>query len=340
MITVVPLATASLDARAFFTRSWSGGWLVATDGHDVFVLDANLNVLSRVDAGAPPTDIAMPRAGLLLLATPHSLSARDTHDGRTTWSVPGHFLGCRTLDDNTFWTTEHRDRDIELSLRDVATGAVLRQTRVPDPFGGSATMFGAHPSRHRTVVWVAAGQDGQTAHLVTDTMTAIETAEIAPRDRLPPIFLLDGESYLSSGDDLLERYAWPDGQRLGTMAWPVTDDDHHDDHDDDHDDEHDNYDAAGSDVQLLPGNYAAWSSTNGRIYIVDLVEMRIVDELTIAGHPLRAVEDLYPVLHGDRTPCTDFEYAEPGALDTILTVHAESQLVLSRIRDWSPDHAR
>ncbi len=327
---MIPVSTASLDVRAFFARSWPGGWVIATEGTSVLVLDVNLKVVSRVDVGAKPEDIAITGTGTVLVAaSDRTLSAIDTHQGRVKWSAPGKFIGCRTVDESSIWAAEGRDDEIELSLRDAATGQVTRTTRVTDPFGGSSVMFMAHPKARSTVVWLAAGQDGQTAYLVSDTGTAIETTEIAPRDRLPPIFLPDGGSYLSVGDQTLERYSWPDGEHLGTVPWPNANEDHEDDGD-----------SAGSDVQLIPGGYASWSSTNGRIQIVDLVEMRIAGELTVDGHPLRTVEDLYPTLRGDRAPCTDFEYAEPGPDGLMLTVHARSQIASSRARDWSPDPVR
>jgi hypothetical protein len=327
---VPPVATATLDARAYFARSWTGGWSIATESKDVLVLDVNLDVLARIDVGTKPEDIAMTSTGtVLVVASSQTLSAVETRGGRPTWTARGNFIGCRTLDSRSIWAAEGRDDEIELSLRDVATGEVIRTSRVADPFRGSAAMFFAHPDDRSTVVWVAAGQDGQTAYLVSNTEARIEATELAPRDRLPPIFLADSGSYLSAGDELLEQYRWPDGQRLGAARWPNANES------DDQD-----LDAAGSDVQIIPGGYATWSSSNGRIYIVDLAEMRIVDELTIAGHPVRTVEQLYPTLRGDQTPCTDFEYAEAGPDGLMLTVHARSRLAITRLRDWSPDSTR
>lgn len=300
--------------------------MIATESKDVLVLDVNLKVIGRIDVGAKPNDIAMAGTGALLaIASGRTLSAVETKRGRSKWSAHGNFIGCHAVG-TSLWTAEGHDDEIEVSLRDVVTGEVTRTTRVVDPFGGSSVMFSPHPSDRSAIAWVAAGQDGQTAYLLTDTETTIEAIELAPRDCLPPIFLPDSRSYLSAGDEILEHYSWPSGERLGTVPWPTANEDEED--------------GAGSDLQIIPGDYATWSSSNGRIYVVDLIEMRIVDEVTISGHPVRTVEELYPTLRGDQTPCTDFEYAEPGPEGLILTVHTSSNLVCSRVRDWSPDPAR
>jgi hypothetical protein len=215
---------------------------------------------------------------------------------------------------------------VEISVRDIATGKVVRTGRVKDPFGGSSVMLFAHPGDREVVAWVAAGQDGQTAYLLTETDSTIEGTELARRNCLPPVFLPDGRSYVSAGDAQLEHYSWPSGELLGTATWP-TNDMHEED-------------PPGSDLQILPGGFASWSSTNGRLYVVDLAAMQIVDELTISGHPLRTVDEVWnsPRLRGDLTPCTDFGYAEAGPDGLILTVHARTQLVTTK--QWSPTPER
>lgn len=188
-------------------------------------------------------------------------------------------------------------------------------------------MFFPCAAAGRMVVWVAAGQDGQTAYLADDDGKMITTTEITPRDRLPPVFSPTGNAYLSAGDGRLEYLAWPSGDRIMHLSWPGAENE-------------DDNDPSGSTIQWLPGGFATWSSENGRIYLVDLTTMAIVDEIIVAGHPVRTVEELYPTLVGDTTPCSDFEYAEPGPEGLILSVHARTQLAATRIADWSPDPSR
>ncbi|KAB2902217.1 MAG: hypothetical protein F9K40_07825 [Kofleriaceae bacterium] len=326
MRTVPPVATAALEDRAFFARAWAGGWVIALEGGDVLVLDVDLRVRARVAADRRPDDVTLDRTGSVLVrASRQGLSAIALDRGDAVWRAQGHFLGCDVVGDR-LWSAEAHGREVELAVRGVATGEVRCAVRTADPFGGSAVMFVAPPDERSTIAWLAAGQDGQLALLATHDGATIDVVEIGPRNRLPPVFAADGRTYLSAGDEVLERYAWPSGACLGRTPWPFAGDD--------------DEDGPGSDVQLLPGGHATWSSTNGRIYLVELGAMRVVGELVIGGHPLRTVEDVFPELRGERAPCTDFEYAEPGPDGMILSVHAQSQLVVTRSRDWSPAPSR
>ncbi len=313
-----------LDARAFFARSWPGGWVIVSE-KQIIVVDKTLSVVGRVAIEAKPEDIALTSDGtMLVVADARTLSSRHVRRSGTKWSVRGNFIGCHAATDYV-WAAEGRDDDIEVSVRDPASGKPMRTTTVADPFGGSAVMIFAHPNAASTVLWVAAGQDGQTAYLATDDGTTIDATEIPPRDHLQPTFLPNGDTYLCGGYESLEHRRWPGGERIAVVPWPMSDDDD---------------DQAGSYVEVLPGQFASWSSNNGRIHIVDLVHKRIVDEVTFTGHPVQAVEDRYPILQGDRSPCGDFEYSQRGPDGLVLTVHAQTQLVVSRISDWSPDPGR
>jgi hypothetical protein len=325
--TVPALATTSIDTRAFFAQSWRGGWVIATQGRHVLVVGSMLETIRRVDVGSTPKGVTMSSTGAMLVASlDDSLTAFEILQGAPKWSVRGNFLACHAFVGGV-WGAEHCGSEIEISMRDDSGGAVRGATRIVDPFGGSHVMFLAHPNDRSIVVWVAAGQDGQTAFLATRSGSAIHAVELPPRDRLPPIFLPDGSSYLSAGDEALERFRWPGAERVDAVAWPMLAGE-------------DGDEQSGSDVQLLPGGFATWCSNHGRIRIIDLETGRIVDELSIDGHPVRTVEDLYPNLRGDRTPCSDFEYATPGPGGLMLTVHGSTQLVVSAITDWSPDPKR
>lgn len=294
---------------------------------EVIVVDAALGVLGRVGLRSKPEDIALTVDGtLLVVADTQSLCARSIRDGGSRWSVSGNFIGCHAVT-NYIWAANSLGDVVEVSLHDPATGELLRSTTLEDPFGGSAVMFFAHPTAQRTVIWLAAGQDGQTAYLANDDGRMIRASEIPPRDHLPPTFLADGNTYLTAGDEQLEHRRSPTGDSIAALSWPTIEDEELED-------------PPGAAIQILPGRFASWSSSNGRIFIVDIDRMKFVDELTIAGHPVRTVEELFPTLRGDRAPCTDFEYSQRGPHGRILTVHARTKLVVSNIGDWSPDPGR
>ncbi len=213
------------------------------------------------------------------------------------WTFDPRYLDVHHRDDGLVWTAEAKDRAITLAVQG-------REAQLDDPFGGSAVMLFAHPDPARVIVWIAAGQDGQAAFLATDRDGAIAVDELPPRDRLPPEFVPSGDAYLAAGDDRIEVRAWPSAEVVSTVWWPVDEDDDDDDPDQ----------LAGDEVIALPGGYAAWSSREGRLMLVDLPGAQIVDELAVAP---------------------DFQYAVRRG-DDVLTVHADRTLILTSARAWVP----
>jgi len=212
---VLPIATTELETRAYRARAWQGGWAIGSDGSEVTVADKALQVISRLDVGLKPEDIAItPDGSLIVVASWQGLSARDIRTSCSTWSIRGKFVASRAAS-NWIWAAESFDDEIELTLRDRETGEAVRRATIEDPFGKSAVMLFAHPNERSMVVWVAAGQNGQASYLASDDGTDLRVAEIAPRDRLPPLFLPGGETYVIGGDDILEHRRWPSGERIG-----------------------------------------------------------------------------------------------------------------------------
>ena len=325
MRTITPTATTTLTERAFFARGWRAGWLVVSERGVVTVLDRDLTTTAVVDTGGPLQDATLTET--LVCASDRGLVAHDVETGELRWQAEGTFLACRhTADGRGLWAAMLDGAKVWVTLRAPDTGAIHLAVAIDDPFGGSAAELSLHADARAVVVWLAAGQDGQAAFFVREDGAGAITTEIAPRDRSSPVFVTAGDSYLSVGDDLLEYRIWPSGEILDELEWAGEDDDP-----DDH---------GGRAAVYLPGGFATWPSAYGRLHVVDLTAMVVVDELVLAGHPLQPLETLHPLLAGERTPATDFEYAEPGPDGLVLTVHARTELVASRLADWSPDESR
>lgn len=304
MRVIATTATAVLPPRVAFARAWDHGWVAATDHGVVVVLDATLTVAATIDAGGPVLDVSLAHA--LIVADRQALRASDPRTGALRWRIAGEHLACRHAG-AWLWTAERRASDALVAVaRDPASGAVVREVALDDPFGGSEVMLFAHPEPGAVVAWVAAGQDGQ----VTYAVTAAGLRELAPRDCLPPVFVASGETYLAMVDGALEHRRTATGAVIAAATWP------------------DDVDGPGDDVQALPGGFASWASEYGRVHIVDLATMAFVDEIVIAGHPHR------PFAAGDPTPSTSFHYAVPGPAGLILSVHTGGALAASRIADW------
>ena len=242
------------------------------------------------------------------------------------WHHAGDHLACRQRPGG-LWTAERAGPAIAIARRDPATGAVVRTIALAPPPGATAVRLTDHPDPDRVVAWIGAGADGH-AVVITDAADGLIATELAPRATRPPVFTPAGDAVLVVSDDQLRYRAWPSGDELDALAWS------------DDDDDGAPVDPAGRDLQYLPGGFATWSSHHGRLYLLDLAALAVVDELVIAGHPLRTVADLQPKRPADATPATGFEYAEPGPDGLILTVHAHVHLAVTAATAWSPDAER
>jgi hypothetical protein len=328
-VRVVPTITSrDWPVRAFFARGWAGGWLVAEQTPRVTLVDPRLETIATVTCRQAPTDVAITSDGRwLTYATPAGLVRVDVHDGGEVWAIPQPTQACREVDDRLWSVAADGPDRLVLTIRDPSDGDAIRDLTLPDPFGGSSVMLWRHPDSQTIVVWVAGGQDGQATWVVSDDGRALTAKELPPRDAVPPEFSDDGRHYVVSTEERgLERRAWPSGEVLGELPWPAELDD--------------GDDFPSGEIRLLPGDYAAWPSGNGRTWLVDLQAMAIVDELTIDGHPLVPTDERYPRLAPHDTPITDLGYSEAGPDGLVLTVHGQRGLVVSRLASWSPDPTR
>jgi hypothetical protein len=334
---VVPtVARATLAGRALRARGTPAGWLVLT-ATEAVVLDRALVRRGAVPLppGPPPEDATVTPAGdAVVLATDRALVCLEL-DGGERWRVRGRFHACQLVGDE-LWAIARVDRHhVELAAHDPTTGKVDLTLPLEDPQADASFVLCEHPRPHTVLVWVAAGQDGQHALLVLNEGVGLKALPVPPDDALPPVFTPAGDTYLAADADRLALRRWPSGEVLDELAW------------DDGADERAACDVAaapddpaGSHVDVLPGGFGCWASSNGRLYLIDLGELYVVDELTIEGHPLRPVSVRFPRLRDDHTPCTDFQYAVRGPDDLILSVHADVELRVTDARAWVGAAAR
>jgi hypothetical protein len=320
------LATATIGHRAYHVRPCGDGFAAVSAEGRVTVLDSGLRVVRRFELGDRVGDVAV---------APDGTTWAWVADGRLWIGEPGgpakdtplsDEVSCRWLPSGqAVWVAIGTGDEVRVEIRD-RDHDVRATVTVPDPFGGSMVTLCGHPRDDAVVLWVAAGQDGQQSWLVTGDGSGLDAVLLPADDCLPALFGPDGSWLLAADFQKLTRFSWPDAAELGTLSWADVDPEA----------EADGSDAPGGDLVLLPGGYASWSTGNGRVRTVDLSTMRVVDEITLAGHPLRTVADLYPSLAGDENLCTDFGYSVLGSGGMVLSVHRKNTLVLSVLRDWSP----
>lgn len=325
---VAAAATLTVDHDAYFGRVCGTGFAVVSRTGALTVLDSRLRTVRRLDLGGPAADLSVADhrwawivADQLWVGDPDGDSVSTALDGPAAcrWSPSGH----------TLWVANGTGDEVRVESR-TPDGRVARAVTVPDSFGDSMVRLRHHPHTHTIVLWVTAGQDGQQSWLIHDDGTALTASHLPADDCLPALFGPDGDWLLAAGDHGIVMLSWPDGTELDVLSWA----------DIDPDAAKDGSDTPGDCLMPLPGGFASWSTGNGRLHTIDLTTMTVVDEITLAGHPVRTVAELHPDHADDHNPCGDFSYAVPHADGTVLSVHGRNTLVLSALRDWSPNPDR
>jgi hypothetical protein len=297
-------ATFNADHDAYFGRVCGDGFAVVSRMGEVSVVDGRLALVRRLDLGGPLADLSIAgdrwawvMGSRLRIGDDVSVPLEGAPACR--WASSGQRL----------WVANGIGDRVRVALC-TPDGQVTRTVTVPDSFGDSMVRLRHHPHADAIVLWLTAGQDGQQSWLVHDDGTALTAAHLPADDCLPAMFGPEGDWLLGAGDDRLVKTSWPGRVELGALNWA--------------DIEKDGDDTAGDCLMSLPGGFVSWSTGNGRLHIVDLTTMSAVGEITLAGHPL------------DDDGLGDFGYTVPHGNGTVLSVHGQSTLVLSTLRDWSP----
>jgi hypothetical protein len=321
---VAAAATLTVDHDAYFGRVCGDGFAVVSQVGVLTVLDGRLRTVRRLDLGGPVTDLSVTDDrwawvvdARLWIGDPDGGGFSAPLDGAAAcrWSPSGQAL----------WVANGTGDQVRVESR-TPDGRVARAVTVPDSFGDSMVRLRHHPQAHTVVLWITAGQDGQQSWLIHDGGTALTASHLPADDCLPALFGPDGDCLLAAGDHGIVMVSWPDRVDLGALSWAEIDPDA----------EENGSDTPGDCLMPLPGGFVSWSTGNGRLRTIDLVTMSVIDEITMADHPVRTVAELYPDLAGDHSPCGDFSYAVPRGDGTVLSVHGRNTLVLSALRDWSP----
>jgi hypothetical protein len=301
-------ATVTLDHDAYLGRVCGDGFAVASRTGALTVLDDRLRTVRRVDLGGPVSDLSI--SG--------DRWARLVSDRLWVDDVPlGDAGACRwSPSGQTLWVATSVDGQVRVESR-TPDGQVQRTVTVP---GSEKVRLRHHPHPDAVLLWLT---DDEQSWEIRDDGTTLTATHLPADDCLPALF---GPDWLLAAGDALTRVSWPGGLALGTLTWA----------DIDPDAEKDGSDAPGGCLMALPGGLVSWSTNNGRLRTIDPLAMTVVEEITLAGHPVRTVADFYPDLPADNSPCCDFMYAVPHPNGTVLSVHGEHTLVLSRLRDWSP----
>lgn len=312
MLSIAPTRSLTLEHRALFLCGAAARPLLAaaSDDGDITVVHVDSGDSVRLRTGRrkinaislhpskPVLAVTSGEPGRIgILSVDGSVVAEvappRVDDGETNWITPA-FDGCLfTSDGNALWCSAPISRgEVEIQLRETKAWSIVARTVIEDPFGQSSTSF--HDANDDVAaLWVAAGQDGQQVYwMARRAEWCRATAEPCLRNTVPPVFSPRGGDFLVVDDDRrLCRYAYPPRGLIGSCEAP--------------DGETDPFSEG---IHYLDDRRAIANTFNSRIFLIDVPNMRILDEIALAGHEPRPIEHYHPTLRGDKQLCTDISY--------------------------------
>lgn len=195
---------------------------------------------------------------------------------------------------NVLWLVASKsDDECELLLLETNGWSVIQRSIVVDRFRASSCSFHCTGKPGLVSLWIAAGQDGQEIYWLKCESDGFSAEKVEELDNcIPPVFSRDGSELLVvNQDNSICRYAF---QGMKPIGLPLESGDE------------DNPFAES--LCYLNDQYALASTCEGRIFLVDVKNMRIEDEVAIEGHEPRPIGEYYPGLAKERGLGTDISW--------------------------------
>jgi hypothetical protein len=207
-----------------------------------------------------------------------SLLAVAAADGITLLSIPTFekvhrlndaFLTCLFVGEKLFWTcARFTDETVILEAWERGSWEKIARVKVADPYGQSSFSLFAHPDPQSVVLWAAGGQDGQCLFWATLDGAEIKVTHFDAIDESGvPSFSPRGDEFLVTSEYELQRYTYPKGTLKGSITELGGDEDEED--------------PIGYFVAYVNANQALLTSMNGKVFLVDVGKMSVVDEVDI-----------------------------------------------------------
>lgn len=319
MIVATPHTTAALGHRALHVAAANSGHIVALSKDGLGSLIAPDHVTAtRFQLGFQVAGTAIsPDGKRLALLEDIGMSMVALPDLVEEVRVADIVEACLFSSSGSWlWSASHANSNTAvLEIRDPTTGSVIVRTEVPDPFGSSSLMLFRYPTEDRVALWVAAGQDGQCLYWGNYDGSKLTTQRFLDlTDTTPPSFDRSGDRFLVVSGGGVRLYAYPGGPELGRVVWPLDDD------------------PPAETISFVDNEHAMVHSGNGRLFLIDLRQMQVMEEISIRGHEPRPVHELYPNLQRDQELCSDLSTFLPLASGEFLSIHRE--LPSASIVDW------
>lgn len=268
MATIFLLRDVHLSHEARFTACASSGAVAALSLEGVgSLISADFQTVKDFTASARPRAAALSPAGTeLAIVAPDGIRFLSTATFEIVHRLNDAFMSCLYGRENLVWTcSRFTARAVVLKAWEPGSWTPIAQAKVADPYGDSEVSLFAHPDKNSVVLWAAAGQDGQCLLWATLTGSAITVTRFRPlNDTCPPSFSPNGEEFLVTSACTLRRYTYPKGPLKGCLkAGRRGDED----------------DAIGYSVSYIDAVHAVVTTMGGRLLLVNLAGMSVMDEV-------------------------------------------------------------
>lgn len=319
MISISPLTEVALGHRALHLAVGKSGHIVAISKEGAGSLlapDCLKTMCFDLECHVKGVSIS-PSGDLLAVLDEDALSLIHLPDFVENHRLDGMFESCLfSPSGRLLWTAKRVSGEVAaIEIFETEKWQTVGNSEVADPFGDSGLMLFAQPNDAGVTLWVAAGQDGQSLYWARYADSKV-TVEPFPKlmDTTPPAFDQAGRRFLVVSGGTVCLFQYPGGPELGRIAWPLEDD------------------PPAEMIAFLGNQHALAHSGNGRLFLLDLNRLAIVEEMQIRGHEPRPVKDLFPNLPRDLQPCTDLSTFIPLPSGTFLSLH--HALPSKSIADW------
>lgn len=216
--------TISLSHRnAFGVKGNSNGtsWLVASPDGTYSIFNANGDVsrhtLRQEIAGID----FLPQREIIALYTNNKLTVQ-TVNGNIIFQKQGRYLESYFSEiGECLWTVLYMDGDtVLIEVLDTFNGSLIAAITIEDEYTDSAYSFSPGSHFRQMVLYMAAGQDGQSTLFVELEQNALSIIKLEIENTTPAVFNHRGDIFLQSEDEALLVLNYPGRELLKTIPYP------------------------------------------------------------------------------------------------------------------------
>jgi len=309
MVTISPLTHVTLKHRPFSLAvsdsghvaafsAWGSGALISPDFRSVTPF-----AFPHEFMGAALS----PDGSMLAIAATNGTTLLSTSTFEKIHRFNDSFESCRFDANNRLWTcARFSTATVIVEVWEPGTWRKIAKTKITDSYGYFWLL--PHPDRNCMVVSAAARQAGRClfwASLGSDGINLIRSPEL--KGTTWPTFSPSGDEFLVISEGELRRYCYPRGPLHAKMRGLRESED----------------DNLGEFVYYVDAGHALVASLNYRLFLVDVENMEVEDEVVILGHEPHPAAELHPFLKDDRGLASDMVLMFPVPGSKFLSLHSE-----------------